>query len=89
MLARFGDWISALQFFLSKFDLLLKGKFSFKNESGLEWVKQFFDFLGGFCDNFVYLNRVKLRTWKSKWEEIWIDWLSSACCITFILLSMI
>ena len=89
MLLRFADWTSTLQWFVAKLDSIIKGKFNIKNESALEWVANILDFVGSFADNFVYLNRVNLRTWKSKWEEVWIDWLSSACCVTFIFLSMV
>ena len=89
MLLRFADWGSTLSWFLGKLDSMLKAKFNINNESGLEWTMNIMDLVGSIADNFVYLNRVKLRTYKNKWEEIWIDWLSSACCITFILLSMV
>lgn len=89
MFTRLGDWLCSLRFFTAKMESVRKGKLSLKNESPLEWIIEAVDILGGFFDNWVYLNRVKIRTWKSKWEEIWVDWFSSAFCITFILLSML
>lgn len=89
MFTRMGDFLCSLRFFIGKLNAFLKGNLKFCNESGIEWVIKFVDFWSGVFDNWVYLNRTKLRVWQNKWQEAWVDWLSSACCITVILLSMV
>lgn len=89
MFTRMADWASSLQFFIGKLENYLKGKLILSNESVVTWLKEAMDLSGGFFDNWVYLNRVNLRVWKNKWQEDWVDWLSSACCISFILLAIL
>ena len=78
-----------LRFFVAKLVAYSKGKLKINSESIIEWMINFIDFWSGIFDNWVYLNRVNLRKWSNKWQEAWIDYLSSACCITVILLSMV
>ena len=44
--------------------------------------------LSGICDNWVFLERINLVKWRSKFEEDWVDWGSTAFTIGYILLSM-
>jgi competence transcription factor ComK len=49
---------------------------------------EFIDFVGGVSDNWVFLERIKLVKNTKKWQEDWIDWLSSATCVLSIFLNM-
>ena len=49
----------------------------------------FVDLCSGIFDNLCYLNRIKLKPYSNKWQEKWVDYLSSACALTFVVLSII
>ena len=49
----------------------------------------FMDLCSGIFDNLCFLNRIKLRPYKTKWEVKWVDWFGSAFALTFVLLSIL
>ena len=46
------------------------------------------DMCGSFFDNWVFLVRIKVTSYKTKWQKTWVDWLSSACAVVFISLQI-
>jgi hypothetical protein len=89
MLTRMAGFNVNLMYFVGKLVAYTKGNLKLKSESKIEWLINVIDFWSGIFDNLVYFNRVNLRKWTTKWQELWIDWLSSACCVAVILLSMV
>ena len=69
--------------------MINSGKISITDESPLKWVMNFVDLWSGIFDNLCFLNRIKLRPYKTKWELKWVDWFGSAFALTFVLLSIV
>lgn len=67
MTLRFGDFIYEIKFFVSKFKDACKGKLRLKDESFLDWTIQFFDLIGGICDNWVFLDKIKVMPFTARW----------------------
>ena len=88
MTLRFADCIGEFKFFFKKFRDIYHGRLNWKEQSALEWVMEFIDFVGGVTDNWVFLERIKLVKYTRKWQEDWVDWMSSATCILSIFLNM-
>mmetsp|Transcript_17762 Transcript_17762/g.30074 ORF Transcript_17762/g.30074 Transcript_17762/m.30074 type:complete len:150 (+) Transcript_17762:202-651(+) len=89
MTTRLGDFLGSVRFFHRTISEVAAGKRKLGDESMLEFLMQFIDFWSGFFDNWVFLVRIKLIRYYTKWQENWVDWLSSACTFSFILLSII
>ena len=50
---------------------------------------QLVDIFSGIFDNWVYLKRIGVINFYNKWQETWVDWLSSLATFSFIILQII
>lgn len=50
---------------------------------------QIVDIFSGIFDNWVYLKRIGVINFYNKWQETWVDWLSSLATFSFIILQII
>ena len=50
---------------------------------------QLVDIFSGIFDNWVYLKRIRVINFYNKWQEAWVDWLSSLATFSFIILQII
>jgi len=55
----------------------------------LSWIMQLVDIFSGIFDNWVYLKRIGVINFYNKWQETWVDWLSSLATFSFIILQII
>ena len=55
----------------------------------LSWTMQLVDIFSGIFDNWVYLKRIGVINFYNKWQETWVDWLSSFVTLSFIILQII
>ena len=55
----------------------------------LSWMMQLVDIFSGIFDNWVYLKRIGVINFYNKWQEAWVDWLSSFVPFSFIILQII
>ncbi len=55
----------------------------------LSWMMQLVDIFSGIFDNWVYLKRIGVINFYNKWQEAWVDWLSSFVPLSFIILQII
>ena len=55
----------------------------------LSWTMQLVDIFSGIFDNWVYLKRIGVINFYNKWQEAWVDWLSSFVPFSFIILQII
>lgn len=61
----------------------------FTKQDMLKWIMQTADFLSEFFDNWFFLVRVGLIRYYSKWQEKWVDYISSLGMFTFLILSIV
>lgn len=88
MTFRFMGWLENLTFFATQLKLLVTRDKKFYEGSKLEYVMNLVDMLGSFFDNWVFLVRIKILKYNTKWQEVWVDWLSSAFTVVFITLQI-
>lgn len=50
---------------------------------------QLVDIFSGIFDNWVYLKRIGVINFYNKWQETWVNWLSSLATFSFIILQII
>ena len=55
----------------------------------LSWIMQLVDIFSGIFDNWVYLKRIGVINFYNKWQETWVNWLSSLATFSFIILQII
>lgn len=55
----------------------------------LSWTMQLVDIFSGIFDNLVYFKRIGVINFYNKWQETWVDWLSSFVTLSFIILQII
>ena len=89
MVTRFGDFTENLKWFLKKISDLYRGRTTMKEQCPIQWVAKLIDFFSGIFDNWVFLERINLVKYNTPWQRKWVDWLSSACTLSFLVLSII
>jgi len=87
MTMRFGNGLSPL---IELIDILKDLKNRLKTKRGcLDLVMQIVDLSGCIFDNWVYLKRIGLVNYTSQWQKDYVDWMSSLCTVSFIIMSII
>uniref|UniRef100_A0A7S3IY03 Uncharacterized protein n=1 Tax=Strombidium inclinatum TaxID=197538 RepID=A0A7S3IY03_9SPIT len=84
MVTRFGDLIDAIRWFIKRIVGLLKGELKLLEESKLKWVMTIVELCSGFFDNWVFLARIQIVKYRTRWSKTWVDWLSTAFALAFI-----
>lgn len=67
MVTRLGDFLDQVRYFNEQIRDLRSGKLKLKDVNWFKWVMNFVDFWSGIFDNWVYLVRVGLTKYKTKW----------------------
>ena len=86
MVTRFGDFLESIRWFFAKITKLFKGEIRIMQESKLTWLIKLLEFCSGIFDNWVFLARIQIVRYTTKWQKTWVDWLSSffaLCCMVF------
>lgn len=87
MAMRFGNGISPL---IELLELLKDFENTVKTKRGcLNLVMQIVDIGSCVFDNWVFLKRIGLTDFTTKFQKEWVDWLSSFFTVTFIALSIV